>query len=51
MNALELVNNQTKNYKQQHYEEVTRPEYEMHFGALYYFCRNTCSKPVEETNT
>jgi len=51
MNALKAVNNQAVHYKQQHYEEATRPEYKIHFGTFFYSCRTSGSKPEDDTNT
>lgn len=51
MNALKLVNNQAVHYKQQHYDEASRPEYKIHFGTFFYSCRTSGSKTEDDTNT
>jgi hypothetical protein len=51
MNALKLVNNQAVHYKQQHYDEASRPEYKIHFGTFFYSCKSSSSKTEDDTNT
>jgi hypothetical protein len=51
MNALKLVNNQAVHYKQQHYDEASRPEYKIHFGTFFYSCKTSSSKTEDDTNT
>lgn len=50
MSALKQVNNHAIKHKKQHYEEVTKPEYRIHFGTFFYSRRMQADSKPDETS-